>query len=276
MCYLAVMEKGKENCKVISMIDARNENAYYAVYRMKDENFSVFKNPGITNISNIPEYVNFQENVYVVGDVELSRIESYLKAKRAKEEAQARDVKKIEFINSNHTIAESLSFIAIEKYNNGLFGDSDSVYPMYLNLSQAEKEKQGLEDEKVYINEMSISDIEEIKKNYEDFPNLWDFSTFLDDTKNSKYLVEKSNQEIIAFVSYRTILGKIEIVNIVTRKDKRNRGAASNLLSYLIRKGKADQIDLEVNANNKTAKNLYIKFGFKKVRFKKKILQWNR
>ena len=54
-------------------------------------------------------------------------------------------------------------------------------------------------------------------------------------------------------------------MNIVTREDSRNQGIASSLLSYIIRKIDYNKINLEVNENNKTALNLYRKFGFKNV-----------
>ena len=60
-----MMESGVEDCKILSMIDARNDNAYFAVYRMHEGNLTVFKNPEVTNLSEIPQYINFQEKVYM-------------------------------------------------------------------------------------------------------------------------------------------------------------------------------------------------------------------
>ncbi len=268
--YLTLMEQGREDCKILSMIDARNENAYVSVYRCKNDNVSVYKNPEIMSISNAPEYINFEENVYITGNVPLEKIESLLRAKSSKEAAQATDVKKYKFVKSNHTFAEAIGVAAFYKYQNGMYGDSSTINPMYLNLSQAEKQKRNLKDEKIYINEMSISDREEIKANYEKFPNIWNEATFEDDAKNSKYFVAKQDNEIIGFVSYKTILDEVEIMNIVTRNDRRNQGTASNLLSYIIRNVEANKINLEVNENNKTALNLYCKFGFKKVGLRSK------
>jgi tRNA threonylcarbamoyladenosine biosynthesis protein TsaB len=194
--YLAVMEKGNEDCKIISMIDARNDNAYFGIYRLHNGNLSIYKNPGIAMISNIAGYVNFQENVYVVGDVAMDRIESYLKAEMSEENAQAKDTKKYEFVQIKHTFAEAISLIAINKYDRGLYGASNSINPMYLNLSQAEKQKQGITDENIYVNEMSDGDREEIERNYDKFINLWDLKTFEEDTKNSKYYVANERREL--------------------------------------------------------------------------------
>ena len=267
--YLAIMEKGDEDCKIISMIDARNDNAYYGIYRLHNKNLSIYKNPGVAMISNIAGYVNFQENVYVVGNVEMDRIVSYLRAEISEENAQAKETKGYEFVKTNHTFAEAISLLVVDKYNNGLYGDSDSINPMYLNLSQAEKQKQGITDENIYVNEMSNSDREEIERNYDKFKNLWDLKTFEDDAKNSKYYVAKQNNIIIGFISLKTILDEIDIINVVTRIDMRNRGAASSLISYVIRELQAKKINLEVDEKNENAKRLYSKFGFRKVGIRK-------
>lgn len=262
---LVIMEKGDEDAKIISMIDAKNDNAYYGVYRLHNKNLSIFKNPGISMISNIVEYVNFQDKVYVVGNVGLDRIETYLMAKMYKESAQARETKGYEYVESKHTFAEAISNLAIVKYENGLYGDSNSINPMYLNLSQAEKQRLNISDERIYINEMTDKDKQEIIENYDKFDNLWDINTFEEDTKNSKYFVAKQSNEIIGFISLKVVLDEIDIINVVTRKDMRNRGAASSLISYVIRKMKANKINLEVDEKNESAKRLYSQFGFKKV-----------
>lgn len=268
--YMVLLKEEKENSKILSMIDARNENAYVAVYRYKNDNLSVYKNPEIMSISNAPEYLDFKDNVYIIGNVPLEKVESMLRARASKEQAQGVDIKKYKFVNSNNTFAEAIGVCAYYKYQNGLAGDSNSIEPMYLNLSQAEKQKKNLDDEKIYINEMSISDKEEIESNYNKFPNIWDERTFEEDARNSKYFVAKQDNQVVGFVSYTVVLDEVEIMNIVTREDSRNQGIASSLLSYIIRKIDYNKINLEVNENNKTALNLYRKFGFKNVGLRKK------
>ena len=49
----------------------------------------------------------------------------------------------------------------------------------------------------------------------------------------------------------------------------RNRGAASSLISYVIRELQAKKINLEVDEKNENAKRLYSKFGFRKVGIRK-------
>ena len=62
-------------------------------------------------------------------------------------------------------------------------------------------------------------------------------------------------------------------MNIVTRKDKKNQGLASSMLSYVIRYAyfsDIEKINLEVNEKNKTAIDLYKTFGFEEVGKRKK------
>lgn len=62
-------------------------------------------------------------------------------------------------------------------------------------------------------------------------------------------------------------------MNIVVRKNKRQEGIGSKLLGKVLeiaKEWKAQSITLEVNETNLQAINLYQKFGFKQVGFRKK------
>lgn len=262
------LDENKKDCKIISMIDARNDNVYFAVYRVKNGEVSIYKNPEAIKISSIIEFFDFNEPVYIVGDVEKSKIEPLIQAKRAKEMAQAKDVKDYEYVNNDKPLARAIGIATLYKYKNGMAGDSSTISPLYLQKPQAERQKDGEDDS--YIYEITHKDIDEIKNNYEKFPNIWDYNTLKEDIENSKYFVAKQNDEVVGFIGIKTIFDEIEIMNVVTRADKRNRGIASNLLSYIIRKSSANKINLEVSEHNKVAKDLYLKFGFKQVGERKK------
>ena len=139
---------------------------------------------------------------------------------------------------------------------------------MYLRKPQAQRKKEG-ESERIYILEMTKLDLENIQSNYSKFPNIWDYNTLEEDYKNAKYLVAKQNDEIVGFLGTKTIFNELEIMNIVTRQDKQNKGIASSLLSYVIRKNIVDKINLEVNEHNINAIKLYRKFGFQDVGIRK-------
>ena len=267
--YSVILEKGKdEDCKILSLIDAKNDNAYMAVYRVHNKKISTYKNPETIRLSNLNEYFTFQETLYIVGDIESKIIEPIMQAKFEKEKAQAREVKEYHYVKNPESLAKAIGIAVIDKYNNGLFGDSQSIHPMYLQKPQAERQKKG--DDVLYISEITKEDVKRIKESYSAFPNIWDYNTFKDDVKNSKYNVAKINNEIVGFIGFRTIFDEIEIMNIVTRIDKRNQGIGSNLLSHVIRKNMYTKIHLEVNDKNIEAKKLYLKFGFEKVGVRKK------
>lgn len=264
--YCAVIKNENKDCKILSMIDAKNENAYTAVYRMHDGNFSVYKNPGVLEITDSIEYINFEDLVFVVGDVPLEKIEILMQVKISKEIAQAKNVNGYyEYIEKPKSLASMIGIASINKYKRKIYGNSSTISPMYLRKPQAERQNEGLQDEKIYMLEMIDKDLEEIRDHYEDFPNMWTIEQLEQDTKNSKYIVAKQNSEIIGFIGFRRVLDEIEIMNIVTRRDKQKQGVASSLISYVVRKGKATKINLEVNENNITARNLYSKFGFRQV-----------
>ena len=261
--YYVALKNKRKDCKIVSMIDAKNDNLYFAVYRIRNGNLSVYKNPETIDISQIIDYFNFTEPVYIVGNVEKKRIDSLIQATREEERAQGKDVSEYEYIKAPQNLADEIAIATMEKYNIGAYGNSNSIMPMYLQRPQAERQKDG--EGRIYVLEMGKNDVQEIKDNYEKFPNIWDKRTFEEDTKNSKYYVAKLDNEIVGFIAVRNIFDELEIMNLVTREDKRKNGIASNLLSNAIRKYSDCKINLEVNENNYEAKNIYYKFGFRKV-----------
>lgn len=225
----------------------------------------MYKNPEVSHLSYIIEYINFCEKLYIIGDFALDRQEAMFQAKIAKEIAEAKEVNgKYEYIKKPETLAKYVGLCAADRYNRGIYDYDNKLVPMYLRKPQAERNRTS-NDDRIYLSEMIPTDVEEIEKEYKKFPNLWEIEQFKEDAKYSRMIVAKQNGEIVGFINYKNILDEIEIMNIVIKNDKRGQGVASNLLSYVIRKEKANKINLEVNEKNKTAINLYSRFGFKKV-----------
>ena len=253
-----------QNCKVLSMIDARNDNVYFAVYRIHNGNISVYKNADVMSLDNVTEFLNMQTMLYVVGTCNYERLKPVLEAEKQKEIAEGRDVAGYRRIGGElPTMAEAVGIAAINKYNLGIIDDSNSIRPKYLKKTSAEIDRSG-EDEKLYLNEMSITDVEEVLANYDKFPNLWDERTFEEDFKNSNYVVAKLNNEVVGYISTRTVMNELEFINIVTRVDMYDKGIASNLISYVIRKNAdVDRIHLEVNQKSENAMRLYRRYGFR-------------
>lgn len=108
-----------------------------------------------------------------------------------------------------------------------------------------------------------------------DFDEFWTYSILQQEfqNENTTYIVAKSNTEILGFAGILTIIDEADIMNIVTKKDKRNLGIGSMLLTELINISKSKNlksITLEVNENNTPAIKLYEKFKFEKVGVRKK------
>ena len=128
---------------------------------------------------------------------------------------------------------------------------------------------------KIEILTMSISNLEEIKNILNtEFDDFWNYEIFKEElaNNNSSYLVLKYEGEIVCFGGFKKILDEADIMNIVTKKTKRNLGFAKLILNELINIAKEKNlktITLEVNENNLPAIHLYETFNFKKVGLRK-------
>lgn len=127
----------------------------------------------------------------------------------------------------------------------------------------------------IEIEKMNKSHLEEIKENLEtEFDDFWNYNILKEElsSSNSKYIVAISKGEVIGFAGIKFALDQADIMNIVTRKDYRNKGVGTLLLNKLIsicKEFKAKSIFLEVNEDNRPAIKLYEKIGFKSVGIRK-------
>ena len=269
MAYLGVAQKG--DGEYVSILDARNDNVYFAIYKMKKGQFSIYKNPEAMQISEAITYIdNLKLPIYFLGDIvnaDLARIEQLYLSRVSIEKANSEDVNKHEYLTNVGPLAIGVALAGLNRYKNGIYGNSNSLTPMYLRKPQAQRQKEGKSDD-ISILEMSYTDLENIKLNYSMFPNIWEYDVLQDDYNDSKYIVIKQNEEIYGFAGFRTIFEEMEIMNIVTKADKRNQGFASNMLSYILRYAhnhEMEKINLEVNENNLPAIKLYKTYGFQVV-----------
>ena len=129
----------------------------------------------------------------------------------------------------------------------------------------------------IELTQMTVSDLNQISSNliYE-FDDFWNESTLKNELKNeySYYIVAKStiDSEIVGFAGLKIVLDNADIMNIVTKKSKRNLGIAQLMLQELINISKEKNvktITLEVNYKNKPAIHLYEKFNFKQIAIRK-------
>ena len=123
---------------------------------------------------------------------------------------------------------------------------------------------------------MTYEDLQALKNTLiTDFDDFWSYSILEKELSNTNttYIVAKQENKILGFAGILTILDEANIMNIVTKKDKRNLGIGSLLLSELIKISKKlnmNSITLEVNENNIPAIKLYQKYNFQTVGIRKK------
>lgn len=127
----------------------------------------------------------------------------------------------------------------------------------------------------VIITEMKLSDLEKIEDILTtDFDDFWNKKVLEEElsSSSSKYIVAKSDDEIIGFAGIKIVLDEVDIMNIVTKKNYRRQGIGCLLLKNLITISKslnAKSITLEVNENNSNAIDLYTKYNFQKIGVRK-------
>ena len=128
----------------------------------------------------------------------------------------------------------------------------------------------------ITISPMTQEDLLFLEKNLiTEFDDFWNYSILKQEfyNENTTYIVAKQDKQIIGFAGFLTIIDEANIMNIVTKKDKRNLKVGSLLLENLIKickQKKLKSITLEVNEDNIPAIKLYEKFNFNKVGIRKK------
>ena len=121
----------------------------------------------------------------------------------------------------------------------------------------------------INIREMTLSDLENIKEILiSDFDDFWTYNVLKEELVSniSKYFIALMDNEIVGFAGIKIMLDEADIMNIVTKKTKRQNGIGTSLLHYLItisKKLKLKSITLEVNEKNQVAIHLYKNFEFK-------------
>ena len=262
LAYSVVIEKENNDCEILAMINAKNDNVYAATYLVNNGKLNMVKNAEIMNLTETVNYIDFKKQVFIVGCEDEDSIRRLIQAEASSERAISGDDCSFEFVKDTIPTAASIGIAAYEKYKNGVI--DEIIVPLYLRKPQAERNLFQV-DEKTIVTEMAITDKEFIIDNYDKFSSSWDIKAFKSDADDSKYFVSKIDTEVFGYISYRVVLDEVEIMNVVTREDARNMGIASSLLSYLIRNVDASKFNLEVNENNKVAIKIYKKFGFMEV-----------
>lgn len=269
------------NCDglICSIIDAKNENCYFALYDLKNKNYNTLIEPNASSISSmIKDLQKYKEKtITFIGD-------GALEYRNLIEQ----NINLSNFVNQDLNSINTAN-LAIAGYKKLINNTTNSLSPMYLKKPQAQRqleEKENLNNNESVnnkvttsnfkIRKMTLDDLETIKDILiSDFDDFWDYNILKNElvNENCYYCIAQNTQdEIVGFAGVQFILDEANITNIVTKKDFRKLGIGSLLLNYLItisKEKKMASITLEVNENNIPAKNLYRKYRFNDIGFRK-------
>ena len=259
---------------ILSIIDCKNDNCYFALYELKNSKYYELIPPSSNSIVEALDlctsYVNRAKLITIVGD----GIDSYQNI--IKNNFKNIDLK---FSNENNINSYCLGLAGFNKFvKNPSICFSEDVLPLYLKKSQAQIQLEK-KSEIVEISPMIASDLDFLSNNMSDFDDFWNFSVLQDEfnsCNNSHYIVAKLQGKIVGFAGLKVMFDEVDIMNIAVRKDFRNQGIGSLLLKNLIELSKKlnlNSITLEVMEENYPAIHLYQKFGFKKCGIRKNYYQ---
>lgn len=255
---------------IASILDAKNDNCYFALYEKKDTNYHEILAPTADTIKNAlqtcKQYASSYHFITLIGD----SLENY-------KDLIYEELKQDHFFLSQNIPFNSyyLGLAGFEKWKKNKIED---VLPLYLKKPQAQRQ---LEEKfkNIEIKTMTLDDFQQISSHLKsDFDDFWTPSTLKEEllAKNSHYLVATFNQEIVGFAGIKCTLDESDLMNIVTKKSFRNQGIASTLLKNLIHLAKklaCTSISLEVMEENYPAIHLYKKVGFEQVGIRKNYYQ---
>ena len=121
---------------ICSLIDAKNDNVYCGIFKKEVDSFTQLEDLCAKNINEVIDILQKYKNssILFVGDGAITHKYTILQK-----------LSKTTFVEKelNNQTSISVGRLAFEKYNNGVFGDSNSLTPLYLKKSQAERALDG-------------------------------------------------------------------------------------------------------------------------------------
>lgn len=251
---------------IVSIIDCKNNNCYFALYELKDSEYTEIIAPTADTIENALKICQQKDlahsSITFVGDGS----EIY------------KDLICDEFKNC---IFEAPENLLLDSYCVGIAGLAkwkenkfEEVLPLYLKKPQAQRQlEEKLKNLEIYP--MTLHDLNQIADILvSDFDEFWSYNILKDEliAENSTYIVAKFNKKIVGLAGIKLMLDEADIMNIVVKKDFRNQGIGSSLLKKLIdlsHELNLTSITLEVMEENYSAIHLYKKFGFEPIGIRK-------
>lgn len=126
----------KDTDIVCSIIDAKNDNVYFGIFKEENNTFLPLEDISAKNINEVLEILKNYSNkeILFVGDGSVTHKYSILQK-----------FSNCTFIEDKLNLQTSISVgkCGYHKFLNGLYGDSNSISPLYLRKSQAERALDG-------------------------------------------------------------------------------------------------------------------------------------
>ena len=240
---------------ICSMIDCKNDNCYYAVYQLENDQYTLFESPKADSVENCLTFLHYKytnSTITFVGD------------------ACTVYKDKIEAASPNFALSDNDNLHTVDVYYLGIagickytqLGEDKNLLPLYLKKPQAQRQ---LEGKNIIIEDMKISDLDNLDiSNFDDF---WNIDILKDELtiETSQFFCAKYENKIVGFAGIKIVLDEADIMNIAVKKDYRRQGIATLLLNHILtvcKEKSIKTINLEVNEENFSAISLYQKFGF--------------
>ena len=255
---------------IASIIDCKNDNCYFALYKLKDAKYQEMIPPTADTITNALKAC--EENCFHTSDITFvgDGCEIYQDLILSNFENGILATSENNFLNSY--------YVGLAGLNQFQQNRSEDILPLYLKKPQAQRQ---LEEKikNIQITPMTLEDLHQIADILtSDFDTFWNDNILKGElnAENSKYWIAKMGQEIIGFAGMKIMVDEADIMNIVVKKRHQNQGIGSLLLKKLISTSKQLNltfINLEVMEENYPAIHLYKNFGFKQIGIRKNYYQ---
>ena len=260
----------KKDGFIISIIDCKNDNCYFALYELKNSKYTQILPPSADTITNALKicYQNCCNHTPITFVGNGSEIYKDLILHK---------FDNCTFANPENHVLNSycVGLAGLDKWKEK---KSEDLLPLYLKKPQAQRQLEE-KSKNVEITPMTLEDFNEIANILvSDFDSFWNHTVLKEEltAENSNYIVAKSNDEIIGFAGIKVMVDEADIMNIVVKKNFRNQGIGTSLLEKLINLSKElnlASITLEVMEENYPAIHLYKNFGFEKIGIRKNYYQ---
>lgn len=164
-------------------------------------------------------------------------------------------------VHRSRQSAAAVAALGCVYFKKGILESGEAHAPVYLRLSQAERER-------IIYRDMTPQDVPFISRLEEEtFSMPWSQDSFLQMIKqeNARYYVAEENGQLLGGCGLWLVAGEGCIGNVAVAKEARRRGVGTGLMRHMLSEGDKEGLTaytLEVRVSNAAAIGLYQKLGF--------------